>query len=423
MTNRWRLTAIALATILLCSVCVGLAIYLHRQDLRWLVATQPPPPPSAPRLKPPPPPPEPEIAAEAPAPPAVRHLSWKGLKVGDYTGARRLNPDIQQALGRLDQDLLDAIKDLKDLSGLFPTATDHITIVPMDRQDCGFDEAFRVTLSGGQARVELPIEPLVLGWWRPRQVLSAALAAGILIQEVPSYAQAPPWVRYGIALQLSGFGELYARRSLLDTDKSPLQMARPLGDSAELAWVDGYWAAKAFVAAKGDDALRNWIEAMRSSMPWDRALLQAGGESPQDYNERYQAWIKAHLRDLCVSRDAFREAVALLRQQREKEAVVLLEAFVKDRPLDLYNGNARYYLNYARYRLGYYDRAIEGFTDLLVNFTTSTSWQAKAHYFMGRSYQLSGYGPLAQHEYELSLLAPDDPLLVKLAHQRLSEIK
>ena len=42
---------------------------------------------------------------------------------------------------------------------------------------------------------------------------------------------------------------------------------------------------------------------------------------------------------------------------------------------------------------------------------------------MGRCYQLSGYGPLAQHEFELSLLAPGDPLLVKLSKQRLSEIR
>ena len=353
----------------------------------------------------------------------MRRLSWTGIKIGAYTGSGKLNPDVQRTLGRLDQDLLDAIKDLKDLSGLFPTADDHVTIVPMDRQDCGFDEAYRVAVAGGQARVELPIEPLILGWWRPRQVLAAALASAILMGEVPSYAEAPSWLRYGMALQLSGFGRLYARRTLLDSDKPPLQLARPLGDSADLAWVDGYWAARAFVAANGDDALRNWIEAMRSAMPWDQALLQAGGESPQHYEARYQSWVKAHLRDLCVSREDLRDAVALLRQQREKEALVLLEAFVKERPLDLYNGNARYYLNYARYRLGLYDRAIEGFTDLLVNFVTTTSWQAKAHYFMGRCYQLSGYGPLAQHEFELSMLAPDDPLLVKLSKQRLSEIQ
>ena len=41
--NRWRLAAVALGTVFLCMACVGLAVYLNRQDLRWLSAPQPPP--------------------------------------------------------------------------------------------------------------------------------------------------------------------------------------------------------------------------------------------------------------------------------------------------------------------------------------------------------------------------------------------
>jgi TolA-binding protein len=117
------------------------------------------------------------------------------------------------------------------------------------------------------------------------------------------------------------------------------------------------------------------------------------------------------------------DAVALLRLQKESQAMPVLEALVRNRPLDVYAGDAKYFLNYARFREGDYEEAINGFTDLLVNAPGSTTWQGKAHYFLGRSYQLSGYWPLAIREFMLASLEPDSATLRKLARQRLAEVE
>jgi hypothetical protein len=70
-----------------------------------------------------------------------------------------------------------------------------------------------------------------------------------------------------------------------------------------------------------------------------------------------------------------------------------------------------------------YREAVLGFTDLLVNRPASTHLQGKAHYFLGRAYQLDGYGPLALAEYRLAALSPDSELLRKAAAQRRKELE
>ena len=110
--------------------------------------------------------------------------------------------------------------------------------------------------------------------------------------------------------------------------------------------------------------------------------------------KNYRTWTTAYLRDRCANRQDLLDAVALLRLQKEAQTIPVLEAFVKNRPLDLYAGNAQYFLNYARFREGDYREAINGYGPL-VNASGSTSWQGKAHYFLGRSYQLSGVLALA----------------------------
>ena len=399
-----------------------LALYV-RGDLTWPLGKRPEaPPPATPAVKPqapvPAPPPEP-----APAAPAPRTLSWENLSVGAPEGDFKSSPPATRALNLLDQDLLGAVKDLKDDSGLFPTAANHVVFVPVLRREATFREAYSVLPAKTGMRVEVPIEPVALGWWPARAVLECALAEALLLEEVQSLSKAPAWLRAGAALQLSGFGETYTRRVLADWDPPPAQIIRPLRDSGDQAWADGYFAVRAFAADKGEEALRRWIEAMRAGEGWEEALRATAGESADQFEARYRNWTQAYLRGLCVNRQALLDAVALLRQEKDQEAYPLLHDFVEKQPLDLYAGNARYYLNYCRYRLGEYDRAIEGFTDLLVNAPSTTTWQGKAYYFTGRCYQLTGYPPLAIQQYEMAALDPDDALLQKLAEKRLKEME
>jgi|GEM_PF-1017133 len=420
--RRWRYTAEVLGALILALAALAAVFYWQRGELKWLLAPAPETAPAKPRKPAPPAAAQPPSGA-VPRAPEPRVLSLDGLKVEKYLGEQSQNPDLRKSLDGLDANFLNAVKDLKDASGLYPVASDKVLLVPRPKGECLFSEAFQITLQDGGARLEVPVEPLALGWWDSREILAAGLAASILLQETPRFAQAPSWLRYGMALYLSGFGKTYSQRSLLESEKPPLQLVRPLGEAGDLAWVDGYWALKALSARKGNEAVLAWIEGMRSGKEWEEAMQSAASENFQVFDEQYRAWAVPYLKEATANRQTYLDAVALLRHQKDQQAVPLLEEFVAGHPLDLYAGNSRYFLNYARYRLGEYEAAMDGFTDLLVNAPSTTSFQGKAHYFMGRSHQLAGYAPVAVSEYRTVLLEPDNPLLVKLAQQRLKEIQ
>ena len=355
--------------------------------------------------------------------PRSKIVSWAGLTVEPCVDDIRLDLMVRPVLGHLDQDLLAAVKDLKDASGLFPVAEDRVAFVPVSRKGASFREPYAVLPGSSGTRVEFAIEPVVLSWWPARQVFASALAEAVLLQEVPKYAEAPPWFRHGLALYLSEFGTIYSDRALVESSLPPPQMVRPLAEAGDLSWLDGYWAVKALSARAGDEAVKRWAQSMFEGRPFGEALRAATGETLAVFEEKYREWTLAQIRDRCANRQEIVDAVALLRLRKEAETIPALESFVKNRPLDLYAGNARYFLNYARFRNGDYEEAINGFTDLLVNAPATTSWQGKAHYFLGRSYQLAGYRPLAVKEYMLAALDPDSTLLVKLAKEHLAEVE
>jgi hypothetical protein len=395
-------------------------VFLARGDLRWLVAPEMPEARRRPVVLRPEP--TPEVAATALAEVSERELSVVGLKVAPCQGDLCREPEVMQVAGRLEEDLLGAVKDLKDGAGLFPAGGNRVVFLPRSFRDCAFREAFAVRREGGLSAVDLPVEPVVLRWWPARQVMAAALAWALLDQEVPAYGEAPLWFRAGAALHLSGFGESWTRRALLQSE-APALLVRPLADSGDGAWVAGAWAMRAFEARRGREALRAWLSALRAGSSFWGALAEVCGESPETFESEYRRWAEAYVREATANRTELAEAVSLLRRGKDGEAAARLESFVGGRPLDLYAGDAAYYLNYARVRRGAYTAAINGFTDLLVNAPGTTSLQGKAHYFMGRAYHFGGYAPLARSEYALAALSPDSDLLRRLAAERLKELE
>lgn len=413
-----RLLLLASAAVVPAAAVLLAWVFLERDDLRWLAAPEPPAVRFRPAIRPPaPPPPE----APAPLPPPPRTLSVRGLSVLPCPPPLGALPEVKRGLETLDEDLVGAVKDLKDRSGLFPAAGNTLDVLPLPAAECAFAEPFQVLLRNGRYVAEVPAEPLVLGWWEKRNLLSAALAWALLLQEVPAFAETPLWFRAGASLHLSGFGDPYLHRRILESD-APLLLARPLGGE-EGAWAEGALALSALEERKGAGALRRWINLLRTGRPFWEALAEAAGESRAAFENGYRTFAQERVKALTSSRGELEEAVALLRQGKDGEALERLRGFVEGRPLDLYAGDAAYYLNYARVRRGAYREAAFGFTDLLVNRPTTTHLQGKAHYFLGRALALEGYGPLALAEYRLAALSPDSELLRKAAQQRQKELE
>lgn len=418
--NIWRLLFLVLGTVLVCAALAAFYAYLNRQDLIHLWMPQPPDPP--PRKAPPPVETRvPEVAPSKPPPP--RTIDWSGLKVLPYRGEHQGDFLCKKTTSKLDQDLLDAVKDLKDASGLFPSAQDRLRVSPLDFGACSFTGPYALRPpTEGPYVVEVAVEPMILRWYAPRQVLASALAEGILTREVAGYASGPAWLRHGLALELSGFGNTYIRRLLLTSEAHPDHRIRPLGEATEDPWLNGWLAIRYFKSQRGDEGLKFLIGSLRMEGDWRRAL--AAQDFPENtFEEGFRAWAVSYLRDRCVNRETLAEMEEMLRREEESDVRPLIEDFVKNRPLDLYSGDARYYLGYTLYRLGEYDEAIYVFTDLLQNQPTHTSRQGKAHFFLGRCYQIKDYGPLAEQEYRFARLAPENAFLRKLANKRFEELQ
>jgi tetratricopeptide (TPR) repeat protein len=344
--------------------------------------------------------------------------------VKPYRGKFQGEYPIQKATSALERDLMDAIKDLKDNFGLFPTAADRVVFEPRDTSECAFKGPYGIEAgaAGGPMRVDIPMEPLVLGWYPARRVMAAALAEAVLTREAPGYASAPPWLRHGLALHLSRFGEFVERRYLLQSADSPLHKVRALEEAGDDSWTAGYWALRSLAGRRGDAGVKALADALRQKADW-REALRSAGETPEQMDSTYRTWAKAHLRDITANREEFLDMVGLLRREREKEVLPRFEAFTREHPLDLYAGDSRYYHAYALYRTGAYDLAVRAFTDLLFNDPTSTSMQGKAHFFLGRCYQILNYPPLAEEQYLLARADPGSALLAQLATARLEEVR
>jgi TolA-binding protein len=225
-----------------------------------------------------------------------------------------------------------------------------------------------------------------------------------------------------MALYLSRFGEFVERRALLEEEGPVLRKVRSLAESGDDAWVMGYWAFRSQAGRRGEASVTALADALRFAPDWSQALRSAG-EEPAAFESAARSWATAHLRGLCANREEFLDMVGLLRREEEGLALRRLDAFVRERPLDIYAGDARYFHAYALYRTGEYDRAIRAFTDLLHNAPYSTTKQGKAHFFMGRCYQVLRYAPLAQEQYQLSRMDPGSPLLTQMAEARLEEVR
>ncbi len=421
MTPVWRTLFLVLLCLFGLALAIGFVAWRHRAELAYLYVASPMTPsrsarPATPRSAPaaettkPPPAPASQLTREP--------LSWSGLRVEPYCGRFLGDGEAMRSLGDLDQALLDGLKDLKDGSGIYPVAHNRAVFKPQDYQACAFREPFTViSLPSGDCRAEFAAEPIMLKWWAARDLFSAALCTVLLTEECTGYAAAPEWFRAGLALKISGLGPVYETRSLLALDVKPLQAIAGLGEGHDRQWLNGYWVFKEIEARRGAGAMQAILASLKRSEPWT-AALSACGEDAASLDARYREWTTAYLEDRTANRETLLATMTLLREQHEDQAAPLLEAFVKEHPLDLYTGDARYWLGYAHYRLGQYEDASLELEDLLTNAPYSTSLQGKGSYFLGRCYQVMGYVPMALPQYAAAAREPDNPRLVRLAMAR-----
>jgi len=425
----WRFAALLSASIAILLVIAGIIIYKHRSEFSFLFVNES----SFPAARTPKKPPHPKTAAELPAPvqeiapeksAGAKVLSIENIKVLPYEGRNGAFLPVITASAGLEGSLSASAKILGGGGFVYPAAGDRLEIAPVDGLKLSSGSPYEIVPPDGSspARILLPAEQLALRYYPPEELMASAVAEALMALRSRSFAEAPEFFRRGLALYVSGLGGYYEKRFILKADREPQQMILPLTDDSSCAWANGFWAVNALRDSRGQEGVAALIREVLSGRDWKGALEAASGESFELFGQRYRKYALNYLSVLTSERSRFRKAVDMLRRINEEEGYPLLVDFVKNHPTDLYAGDAAYYLHYAEYRLGRPQKAIDGFQDLLNNAPYSTSSQGKAHYFLGRSYELKGFRTLAMVEYRLAELEDND-LLRKAGNMRLRELE
>ncbi len=421
----WRLAAVLSISFIILLGIAGIIVYRNRADLSYLFMDDPGVRDPLPVKKPPPePPPDIPPPVKVPAAPVKRALSIENIRVLPYEGANGGFLPVINGVSGLSNAVSSSSRMLGAGNLVFPTSEDRIEILPVDSSRMSSPAPYEVVRveEGSPARVLIPVEQLALRYYPTEELLASAMAEAIMTKRSRSFADSPEFLRHGLALYLSGFGDSFERRFILLSDREAPQMVLPLSDTSSFAWADGLWAMRALRDARGEEGMGSFVNLIMEGREWRAALDSSFGKGFDAFQDVYRTFAVNYLSSLMVNRPAFRKAVQPLRETDEPEAYPALRSFVKDHPTDLYSGEARYYMHYAEYRLGKTREAIDGFLDLLNNDPHSTASQGKAHYFLGRAYEIRKYATLALIEYRLGSLEDND-LLKKAVDKRLKEME
>jgi hypothetical protein len=423
----WRFAAVLFLSLFCLLLAAGCFIFRNRKDLSFLFVKENSGI-NAPRKK------KidagvvsriPDKASEIPTLiPRKKEVSIENIRILPYEGRQMGFLPVINAVSGLESSLSTSIRILSAKSAVLPSKEDRLDFVPVDSAKLSVDAPYEVVLDGGGSSVKIliPIEALTLRFYPADELIASALVEALLAKQSRAFADSPDFLRHGLALYISGFGDYYEKRFLIRADREPAQMALPLSDSSSSAWADGFWALKALRDKRGDDGVATLLNEIVDGKEYKGALEKAFGADFNAFQDHYKAFSLNYLSVIMTNRPLFKKAVLLLRELKEEECYPILLDFTKNHPTDLYAGEASYYLSYADYRLGNSQKAIDGFLDLLNNRPYSMVSQGKAHYFLGRCYDLKRFRSLAVIEYRLGNLEDSD-LLKKASDMRLKELE
>ncbi len=267
----WRLAAVLSISFIILLGIAGVIAYRNRGDLPFLFmddsAVREPLPSRKPTPVPPAPLPPP---VTVPAPPLKRTLSIENIRVLPYEGVNGGFLPVINAVSGLSNSISSSARILGAGGLAFPSAEDRIEVVPVDSGRLSAPAPYEVApgREGASSRILVPVEQLALRHYPTEELLASALAETIMASRSRSFAEAPEFLRHGLALHLSGFGDHHERRFILLTDREAPQMVLPLSDTSSYAWVDGFWAIKALRDGRGAESVRSLVSSLERGESW-----------------------------------------------------------------------------------------------------------------------------------------------------------
>ena len=349
--------------------------------------------------------------------------STEGIQISGYEGKYGGYEPIMKALEKVEVSIPTSVRILIDNKLFYPTSEDRIIIKLVDRKTLDRNTIYYISSNmDGTIEIGLDAQIVAFNSMPVYEHISSAILESLLEKREKTFLKLPKFARLGFALTLTGLNQYVDGMEVLKMEKN-----NEKGDFSLIS--DG-----SHPLLNGSLLIKFLLDKTNVNSTYELLLQFLEGENYPSTLEKitltdfsslvteYERFCKSYLDKMTEQSSHFFSIISELRQLKEEEAIPKLESFVRHYPLDIHYGETLYYLGWANYRLGNYKEAENIFINLLNNYSFVTISHAKAHYFLGKCYELRGFKTLAYYEYKFASIE-DDELLRKVISNKMSEFE
>jgi len=348
-------------------------------------------------------------------------LSIEIISVLPYEGKSADFIPVIKANSSVETSITTAVKILEERSSLFPTKEDEIEIKLTESKNISKGYPYDVVEnSDGSFTIYLSLQKVLYNSIPVYELVASGIAESLLTKNNKNFIKFPRFFRFGISASLSGLNKYIEKQEILEIERDG-SLSFSASSETSHPILNGIYLVDFLVencaGESPKDLLPYFVEETDFIKFLEKSTKFSFGEIEQNYirysKNRYSSFTKLTPHFLSI--------VAQLRNLKEEETLPLLQEFLRTNPTDIHYGEGLYYLGYINYRIGNYSEAEKILNDLLINHSYETVSHGKAHFFLGRCYQLRGYSSLALPEYRYALLGENE-LLIKVAEKNIKEM-
>jgi tetratricopeptide (TPR) repeat protein len=349
--------------------------------------------------------------------------SIEGIQVSGYEGKYGGYEPMMKAVEKVEVSIPTSVRILVDNKLPYPTGEDRIIIKLVDRKTLDKNTIYYISTNmDGTIEIGLDAQSVAFNALPIYEHISSAILEGLLEKREKTFLKLPKFLRLGFAVSLTGLNQYVDGMEILKMEKNNEKSDFSLISDGSHPLLNGSLLIK-FLIDKADvnspyELLSQFLKGENYPSTLEKVTLT-------DFSSlvtEYERFCKNYVEKMSEQSPHFFSIISELKQLKEEEAISKLESFVRQYPLDIHYGETLYYLGWANYRLGNYKEAENIFINLLNNYSFVTISHGKAHYFLGRTYELRGFKTLAYFEYKFANIE-DNELLRKVTSNKMSEFE
>lgn len=349
-------------------------------------------------------------------------LSIEKISVLPYEGKSADFLPLINANASVETSITTAVKILEESCGIFPTKEDDIKVVLTDSKNITKGYPYDVEEnSDGSFTVSLSLQKVLFNSIPVYELVASGIAESLLIKNHKNFIKFPRFFRFGLSASLSGLNKYVEKQEVLEIERDGGNFAFSASSETQRPVLNGIFLVDFLTENCGSGAPKDLLPYFSEETDFLKFLEKSAKFSFGEIEQNYIRYSKNRYSSFTKLTPHFISIVAQLRNLKEDETLPLLQEFLRTNPTDIHYGEGLYYLGYINYRLGNYSEAEKVFSDLLVNHSYETISHGKAHFFLGRCYQLRGYSSMAIPEYRYALL-DENELLKKVAEKNIKEM-